>query len=99
MNFNDYSDELKAEEQAVLDDLISRMDLVIDGLDRETQQYIREAKKAIDSQNPDEYVDLLLAKRGIEKTAEKKRGMHQGRDELYDHRLLLQCDTPNGTSY
>ena len=54
MNFNDYSDELKAEEQAVLDDLISRMDLVIDGLDRETQQYIREAKKAIDSQNPDE---------------------------------------------
>lgn len=99
MNFNDYSDELKAEEQAVLDDLISRMDLVIDGLDRETQQYIREAKKAIDSQNPDEYVDLLLAKRGIEKTAEKKRGMYQGRDELYDHRLLLQCDTPNGTSY
>ena len=75
MNFNDYSDELKAEEQAVLDDLISRMDLVIDGLYRETQQYIREAKKAIDSQNPDEYVDLLLAKRGIEKTAEKKRGM------------------------
>ncbi len=99
MNFNDYSDELKAEEQAVLDDLISRMDLVIDGLDRETQQYIREAKKAIDSQNPDEYVDLLLAKRGIEKTAEKKRGMYQGRDELYDHCLLLQCDTPNGTSY
>lgn len=99
MNFNDYSEELKAEEQTVLDTLISRMDLVIDGLDRETQQYIREAKKAIESQNPDEYVDLLLAKRGIEKTTKTKRGIYRVRDELYDHRLLLQCDTSNGTTY
>ena len=43
MNFNDYSDELKAEEQAVLDDLISRMDLVIDGLRTSNHGILRPA--------------------------------------------------------
>ena len=97
MNINDYPEELKTEEQSVLNSLISKMDQVIDRLDQEAKDYVAEAKNAIISLNPDEYISLLLARKGLKDTEENRRRMLEARSELYKHRLLLRIEDSYGT--
>jgi len=99
MNINDDPEALKAEEQSVLNSLISRMDQVIGRLDQEARNFVAEAKNAIISQNPDEYISLLLARKGIKDNAESRKRLFQARDELYQYRLLLQCKDSAGTTF
>lgn len=97
MNFNDNPEELKKEEQAVLDNLISRMDQVIKSLDARMRSYVAEARNADISINPDLYLSQILAQQGMKDTAENRKKVLQARDELYHTRLLLQYEDSNGS--
>lgn len=44
MNINEHAEELKKEEQKVLDILITKMDKVIRNLDQRMQGYVEEAR-------------------------------------------------------
>ena len=44
LNFNDNPEELKQEEQVVLNNLIAKMDRVLKRLDDRMQRYVSEAK-------------------------------------------------------
>lgn len=92
MNFNDNPDELKKEEQAVLNNLISRMDQVLKSLDHRMKNYVAEAKNADIAVNPDLYLAQILARQGMKDTAENRKKILQARDELYHTRLLLQYE-------
>lgn len=92
MNFNDNLEELKKEEQSVLDDLISRMDQVLKSLDHRMRNYVAEARNADISINPDLYLAQILAQQGMKDTAENRKKILQARDELYHTRLLLQYE-------
>ena len=92
MNFNDYPEELKREEQAILEELISQMDHVLKSLDNRMKNYVAEAKNADISINPDLYLPQILAQQGIKDTAENRKKFLQARDELYHTRLLVQCN-------
>jgi DNA helicase IV len=96
VNFNDNPEKLKREEQVVLDDLISRMDCVLESLDKQMKKYVAEAKNADISINPDLYLSKILAQKGIKDTAENRKKLLQSRDELYKTRLLLQYEDENG---
>lgn len=97
MNFNDNPEELKREEQAVLDDLISRMDHVLKSLDNRMKNYVAEARNADISINPDLYLSQILAQQGMKDTAENRKKLLQARDELYHTRLLLQYEDSYGS--
>ena len=90
MNLNDYPDDLKKEEQRVLDNLISEMDRVVNDLDNKMKTFVAEAKNATISINPDQYLAWLLAQKGIKDTGENRKKFLQARDELYKERLLLR---------
>lgn len=92
MNFNDNPEELKREEQAVLDNLIGRMDNVLCSLDAKMQEYVAEARDANISINPDLYLSQILAQKGIRDTSENRKKLLQARDELYHTRLLLHYE-------
>ncbi len=92
MNFNDNPEELKREEQAVLDNLIGRMDQVLCSLDAKMQEYVAEARDANISINPDLYLSQILAQKGIRDTSENRKKLLQARDELYHTRLLLHYE-------
>ena len=92
MNFNDNPERLRSEEQKVLDSLISKMDRVLQSLDRRMREYVAEAKNADISINPDLYLTQVLAQNGIKDTAENRKKLLQARDELYHTRLLLHYD-------
>ncbi|WP_352397620.1 hypothetical protein [[Clostridium] aminophilum] len=90
MNLNEYPEELKNEEQFALDKLIAKMDRVLNSLDHRMKEYVREAKNADISLNPDLYLSQLMAQKGIKDTAEYREKLLQSRDELYRSRLLLK---------
>lgn len=92
MNFNDNPEELKQEEQVVLNNLIAKMDRVLKRLDDRMQRYVSEAKNADISVNPDAYLARLLAQQGKKNTAENRKRLLQSRDELYHTRLLLKYE-------
>ena len=92
MNFNDNPEELKKEEQAVLDELIRRMNRVLEKLERRMKNYVYEAKNADISINPDAYLAKVLAQNGMADTKENRKKLLQARDELYHTRLLLQYE-------
>ncbi len=92
MNFNDYPEKLKYEEQLVLDQLILKMNRVIDRLDKKMMQYVREAKNADIAVNPDMYFAKILAEQGKKDTEANRKAFLKARDELYHTRLLLKCD-------
>ena len=96
MNFNDNPEELKREEQEILNDLISRMDRVLRSLDNRMRNYVAEAKNADISINPDLYLSQILAQQGMKDTAENRKKILQARDELYHTRLLLQYEDSQG---
>jgi DNA helicase IV len=96
MNINDYTDELIKEEQDVLDDLISRMDKVINKLDEQMKKYVYEAKNSDISINPDEGMAIKSAQKGKKDAANKKEELRKTRDELYHTRLLLQYEDSSG---
>ena len=87
LNFNDNPEELKQEEQVVLNNLIANMDRVFKRLDDRMQRYVSEAKNADISVNPDAYLARLLAQQGKKNTAENRKRLLQSRDELYHTRL------------
>lgn len=97
INFNDYPEELKTEEQKVLNCLISKMDQVLDNLDQKMQIYVKEARDAKISDNPDLYLSVLLTQKGIEDTEENRIKFFQARDELYHTRLLLHYEDKYST--
>lgn len=97
MNFNDNPEELKREEQEILNDLISRMDRVLRSLDNRMRNYVAEAKNADISINPDLYLSQILAQQGMKDTAENRKKILQARDELYHTRLLLQYEDSQGS--
>ena len=73
MIFNDNPERLRSEEQKVLDSLISKMDRVLQSLDRRIREYVAEAKNADISINPDLYLTQVLAQNGIKDTAENRK--------------------------
>lgn len=89
MNINEHVDELKKEEQRVLDELIDRMDKVIEKLDYQMQEYIEEARNIDISLNPDAYLSRLLVQQGLNDTKENRKKVLQARDELYGRRILV----------
>lgn len=97
MNFNDNPEELKKEEQVVLDNLISRMNRILKRLDQNMQNYVAEAKNADISINPDLYLKQLLARQGMKDTTANRKKFLQARDELYDTRLLLEYKDAEGS--
>lgn len=97
MNFNDNPEALKREEQAILNDLISRMNRVLRSLDNRMRNYVAEAKNADISINPDLYLSQILAQQGMKDTAENRKKILQARDELYHTRLLLQYEDSQGS--
>ena len=92
MNFNDNPEKLKKEEQVVLDELIQRMNEVLEKLETRMKNYVYEAKNADISINPDVYLGRILAKKGIADTKENRKKLLQARDELYHTRLLVQYE-------
>lgn len=98
MNLNYYGEELKKEEQRILDELIARMDEILDKLDQRMQQYVREAKDASISVNPDQYLSLIIANKGMKDSEENRKKFLNARDELYHTRLLLEVSDSHGTS-
>ena len=92
MNLNENPDRLTEEEQKILSKLISRMDRVVEDLDKKMKQFIAEAKDASISINPDQYLAKLLAQEGIANTEKNRKKVLQARDELYHTRLLLEAD-------
>lgn len=86
MNLNEYSEDLKREEQAILDELICRMNGVLERLELKMKNYVYEANNADISINPDAYLAKILAKRGMKDTAENRKKILQSRDELYHTR-------------
>lgn len=99
MNINDYPDDLRIEEQTVLNKLISKMNKVIDRLDQETKDYIARVNKAILSHDPDERISLTLAHKGFKDTEKNKKPLVEARDELYQYRLLLRTEDSYGTDF
>lgn len=89
MNINEHAEELKKEEQRVLDELIDRMDKVIEKLDYQMQEYIEEARNIDISLNPDAYLSQLLVQQGLNDTKENRKKVLQARDELYGRRILV----------
>ena len=89
MNINEHAEELKKEEQRILDELIGRMDKVIEKLDYQMQEYVEEARNIDISLNPDAYLSRLLAKQGLNDTKENRKKVLQARDELYGRRILV----------
>ena len=96
MNLNENAEELKSEEQKVLDILISKMDKVIRNLDKRMQNYIEEARNTDISINLDSYLAKILAQQGLKDTNENRKNFFQARDELYHTRLLLHCKDVGG---
>lgn len=92
MNINENLEELKNEEQIVLDKLISRMDLVLEKLDKKMKEYVSEAQNADVRINPDLYLAKVLAQKGIADTEGNRKKFLKARDELYHTRLLLQYE-------
>ena len=92
MNINNQPDELKKEEQKILDKLIARMDRNIEKLDNQMQSFVYEAKNANISVNPDAYLTLVLAQQGLKDTKENRAKVIQARDELYHTRLLVNIN-------
>lgn len=92
MNFNDYPDELKNEEQKALNEVISKMDGILEELDQQMQNYVQEAKNADIAVNPDLYFARILAEQGKKDTQENRKKYLNARDELYKTRLLLKFE-------
>lgn len=96
MNINEHAEELKKEEQQVLDILITKMDKVIKNLDQRMQSYVEEARNTDISINPDSYLAKVLAQQGLKDTHENRKNFLHARDELYHTRLLLHYKDVDG---
>lgn len=96
MNLNENAEDLKKEEQNVLDNLITKMDKVIRNLDQRMQNYVEEARNTDISINPDTYLAKLLAQQGLKDTNQNRKKFLQARDELYHTRLLLHYKDVDG---
>ena len=96
MNLNENAEDLKKEEQNVLDNLITKMDKVIRNLDQRMQSYVEEARNTDISINPDTYLAKLLAQQGLKDTNQNRKKFLQARDELYHTRLLLHYKDVDG---
>lgn len=93
MNLNEYGEELKEEEQRVLDELIKDMDSVLESLDDNMKSLVKEAKDSNISINPDLYLSKILAEKGLKDTKENRKKILQAKDELYHTRLLLEYES------
>lgn len=83
---------LVLEEQKILDNLVDRMDRVIDDLGDKARKYVEEAKAARSAGIHDNYYAFLLAKNGLKDTEANRKKLMQARDELYDQRVEIYID-------
>ena len=79
--------DLVLEEQKILDNLIDKMDAVIDELGAKALEYVQEAKAAREAGIIDNYYAFIMAKNGLKDTEENRKKLMQTRDELYDQRV------------
>ena len=96
MNINDFGSELKKEEERILKELIDTMDEIESKLDRQAKEYLREAKDISIDINPDAYLSRLVALNRMKDTEENRKRVLDARDELYQHRLLLELREEGG---
>lgn len=82
--------KLIAEEQRILDELIDRMDNEMLKLDADLTRFILEAKKAKEKCLPDTYGALVVAENGKVAVKEKKNELQIAKDELYQHRIVVE---------
>ena len=88
--------KLIAEEQKILDELIDRMDNEMLKLDADLTRFILEAKKAKEKCLPDTYGALVVAENGKITVKEKKNELQIAKDELYQHRIVVETIESKG---
>ncbi|MBE5891467.1 MAG: hypothetical protein E7282_10965 [Lachnospiraceae bacterium] len=89
----EYKDNaLVREEQEILDDLVDRMNEVIEHLEDKAKVFVEEAKEARNAGIHDNYYAFLLAKNGLKDTEENRKKLQQAKDELYDQRVEVYID-------
>ena len=96
MNINDFGTKLKEEEERILKELIDTMDEIENKLDRQAKEYLKEAKDISIDINPDAYLSRLVALNRMRDTEENRKRILDARDELYQHRLLLELREEGG---
>lgn len=89
--------ELIEEEQRILNNLIHKMDNEMLELDTRLTRIILEAKKAQEKCLPDTYGVMVQAADERIKTKEKIQNIQQSKDELYDHRIIVEAEDEDGT--
>lgn len=89
MNFNDYPDELKMEEQMALDKLLERVSKIKNDLDKKNEKYLGELLNSDISTNYDSYSTRVGAQGKLKNNAEDEKELQEFRNKLYGERLLL----------
>ncbi|MCI6277136.1 MAG: hypothetical protein MR639_10440 [Clostridium sp.] len=97
MNTINNVEKLKKEEQMILNKLIERMDNEMLELDDKLTRFTLESQKAKDQCLPDTYGMLIEATSEIQATQHEIKRVQQIKDELYDHRIIVEIHDEDGT--
>lgn len=89
-------EDLVREEQKILDDLIRDMDETLLQLDKKLTHNKLQARKAKALCLPDAYGMLVSAEQEKMVARQKMRNLRQGKDELYETRLVLDISDETG---
>lgn len=89
-------EKLVREEQKILNDLIRDMDATLLQLDKKLTYNQLQAQKAKTSCLPDTYGMLVSAEHEKMVARQQMRDLRQGRDELYETRLVLDMKDEQG---
>lgn len=89
-------EKLVREEQKILNDLIRDMDATLLQLDKKLTHNQLQAQKAKTSCLPDTYGMLVSAEHEKMVARQQMRDLRQGRDELYETRLVLEMKDEQG---
>ena len=79
-----------------MDCLISELDKIDSELDDAIREYIIRARKTDISLCPDHYGSVIYDRQRIKDLKENKNSIICGKDELYNHRLLLYYENFEG---
>ena len=89
-------EELIREEQEILDELIRDMDETLMQLDKKLTYENLQAKKAREACLPDAYGMLVSAENEKMIARQRMRELHNGKNELYETRLILDITDDYG---
>jgi len=90
-------EEIKAEEQKILDQLIQDMDAALLSLNKKLSNARLKERKAREKCLPDVYGDLISAEANKAGTKEAIRNLNNSRNELYESRIIVDI-TDEGNS-